>query len=86
MHCKPLWYIVGWRDFEKKCYTFYFVPNCCWTPIPKFNVSMLPLSLVAGPQKIWTVTLKSAKKCCMTFLKPATGGKVFFDLLKLQMK
>ena len=76
MQCKPLWYIVGWRDFEKKCYTFYFVPNCCWTPIPKFNVSMLPLSLVAGPQKIWTVTLKSAhKKICMTFLKPATGGR-----------
>ena len=54
-----LWILyIGWSDFEeeKKCYTFYVVPNCCWTPNPKFQVLMMPLSLVAGPQKIWTVT------------------------------
>ena len=31
IHC-----ILGWSDFErKKCYTFYVVPYCCWTPIKK---------------------------------------------------
>ena len=53
---------VGWSDFAKKCYTFYVVPNCWRTPIQKFNVFTLSLSLVAGPQKIWTVTLKWAYK------------------------
>ena len=37
------------------------MPNYCWTPIPKFHALMMPLSLVAWLQKIWTVTLKSAK-------------------------
>ena len=53
---------VEWFWREKKCYTFYVVPNCCWTPNPKCHVLMLPLSLVAGPQKMWTVTLKSEEK------------------------
>ena len=67
---------LGWSDFEKKCYTLYVVPNCCWTPIPKFHVLMLPISLVAKPLKIWTVTLKSTHKIFFqTFLKPATKGK-----------
>ena len=42
------------------------------TPIPKLHIFMLPLSLVAGPQKIWTVTLKWAttkKWKNLTFVK-----------------
>ena len=39
-------------------------------------------SLVAGPQKIWTVTLKSAIFFKLTFFNPATGGNVFFDFLR----
>ena len=44
----------------------------------------MTLFLVAGPQKIWTVTLKSAKQIFYkTFLKLATGGGgEFFDFLK----
>ena len=73
---------LGWSDFEeKKCYTLYVVPNCCWTPIPKFHVLMLPLSLVARPLKILAVTLKSTQ---IQFLKPATGGNVFFDFWKVK--
>ena len=65
----------------------YVVPNCCRTPITKFHVFMLPLSLVAGPQQIWTATLKSATtKLLKTFLKPATGGNVFFDLKNEEKK
>ena len=70
---------IGWRDFEKyvKSYTFYVVPNCCRTPIPKFHVFMLPLSLVTGPQKICTVTLKWATtKILFTFFKGFTGNKI----------
>ena len=52
---------VEWFWKIKSC-TFYVVPNCCRTPIPKCHVFMLPLSLVAGPLKILTVTLKCAKK------------------------
>ena len=51
----------------------YVVPNC--------------FSLVAGPQQIWTATLKSATtKLLKTFLKPATGGNVFFDLKNEEKK
>ena len=40
---------IWWSDFEeKKCYTLYGVPNCCWTPIPKFHALMLPLSVLQG--------------------------------------
>ena len=60
---------------KKKCYIFYVVPNCCWTPNPKFHVLIFPFSLVAGPQKIWTVTLNQPNK-------HATGGNIFFDFLK----
>ena len=57
----PIRYKLGWSDFEKKYYTFYVVPNCCRAPLPKFHVLMLPFhALVAGPQKILTVTLKWA--------------------------
>ena len=41
---------------------------------------MLPLYLVAGPQKIWTVTLKSAH--INNFFKPAIGGNAFLDFFK----
>ena len=38
---------IGWSDFErKKSYTFYVVPNCCRTPIPKFHVIMLHFHLM----------------------------------------
>ena len=53
---------VEWFWEEKNCYTLYVLRNCCWTPIPKLHVLMLPLSLVARPLKIWAVTLKSAKE------------------------
>ena len=43
-------------DFQNETHTV--VPNCCRTPIPKFHVFMLPLSLGAKPQKIRGVTLK----------------------------
>ena len=44
---------------------------------------MLPLSLVARPLKIWTVTLKSTNRFFLkTLLKPATGGNVFSDFFK----
>ena len=59
-------YTVGWSDL-KKCYTLCVVPNCCWSPIPKFHVFLMPLSLVARPLKNWTVTLKSTPNF---FLKP----------------
>ena len=49
-----------WSDFLKKNATHstvqYIVTNCCWIPIPKSHV----LSLVAGPQKMCSGTLKSA--------------------------
>ena len=47
-----------------KSYTFYDVPNCCRTPILKCLVLMLHFhfSLIAEPQKIWSVTLKCTKK------------------------
>ena len=52
-------YTVGWSDFEGKNATYILnvVPNCFWTPMPKFHVLMLPLSLVVRP-----VILKSTKK------------------------
>ena len=46
------------EGFWKKNFSFFVVPNCCRTPIPKFHVLMLPLSLIARPLKIWTVILK----------------------------
>ena len=53
---------------------------------PQFQNScllMLPLSLVAGPLTIWSVTLKSAQFFFYeTFLKPAIGGNIFLDFLK----
>ena len=59
---------VGWRDIEKKIFdTFQVVPNCSRTPIPKFHTLMLLIHL--------TFDIKA-------FLKPATGGDVFFDLFK----
>ena len=61
----------------------YVVPNCCWTPIPKFHVLMLPLSLVARPLKIWAVTLKwEEKNVFITFLKVAPATKYVFSCLK----
>ena len=52
------------------------MPNCCRTPIPKFHAFMLPLSLVAGPLKMWTVTLKWAhtknKICSLACLNAKT--------------
>ena len=42
--------------FQNKSHTV--VPNCCRTPVPKFHVFMLPLSLGGRPQKIRGVTLK----------------------------
>ena len=42
-----------WSDFEKLKPTHFTLGQ-----IQKFHVFMLPLSLVAGSQKIWTVTLK----------------------------
>ena len=56
---------VGWGDFEQnKCYTFYIVPTCCWTPRANSNISCLivAFSLRAGPQQILTVTKKLGEK------------------------
>ena len=44
---------------ENFVYTFHGVADCCRTPVPKFHVLML---LVAGPQKMLTVTVKSREK------------------------
>ena len=52
----------------------------CGIPIPKFHVFMLPLSLVAGPQKIWTVTLhkmSTPKNCILNFFS-FTWTKIFY--------
>ena len=75
---------IGWSDFErKKYYTFYVVPNCCWNPNPKCHVLMLPLSLVAGPQKIRTVTQKSVKKNLFKhFWSLRQGGTHYLIFLK----
>ena len=62
---------IGWSDLEIKCYTFYVVPNCCWTPIPKCHVFLMPLSF----QKIWTVTLKSAHKKLFKVFKACGRGE-----------
>ena len=80
-------YTIGLSEFEKKCHTFYVVPNSCRSPIPKFHASMLPLSVVAGlagPQKILTVTLKSAKKIFFKkhFLSLRQRGTYYFIYLK----
>ena len=58
------------------------MPNCWRTPIPKFQFFMLLLSLVAGPQKIWNVTLKWANKK-KNIVKGYTWNKIcFFCLFK----
>ena len=74
-----LYSAVGWSDFEKS----YVMPNCGRTPIPKLHVFMLPLSLVAGPQKMLNVTLKCAKQFFdLTFLKVNLKQNMFFSLFK----
>ena len=76
-----------------KSYTFYVVPNC---------FLKLPLSLVAGPLNIWTVTLKWETKlflfhifkgctwnkiCSLACLKPKTEEKPnFFWFSSVQIK
>ena len=52
---------VEWFKKIKSYMYFYVVPNCCRTPIQKCHVFVLPLSLVAGPLKILTFTLKWAQ-------------------------
>ena len=52
-HCKVLVLVQqGGVILKNKSYTFQVVPNCCRIPIIKFQFFILPLSLVAGPQKI----------------------------------
>ena len=53
-----------------KSYTFYVVPNFCWTPIPKFHVLMLPISLVGRP-------LKMRIFLSFTFFKGFTWNKIY---------
>ena len=63
---------VGWSDFEESLfYTFHGVPYWCRTPIPNFQILML---LVARPQNIFTVTLKSPSttQFFSTILNPGT--------------
>ena len=57
--CTYLYWKVEWF-WKIKINTIYVVPNCCRTPVPKWHVLKLPLSLVAEPFKIWNVTLKWA--------------------------
>ena len=62
-HLPPTYMYIRVEWFWKiKIYTFYVVPKCCRTPNKKLYVFMLPLSLVAGPLNILTVTLKWAKQ------------------------
>ena len=42
---------------QKNVDTFYVVPNCFRNPVLKFHILMLLFLLVAGHQKILTVTL-----------------------------
>ena len=59
--CITLYIRVEW--FWKKIATHSILcQKVVGPPILKFHVSMLPLSLVEGPQKMLTVTLISAKK------------------------
>ena len=46
MHIRVQWFL---KTILATCHV---VPNCCRTPIPKFHVFMLPLSLGGRPQKI----------------------------------
>ena len=54
-------YTVGWSDFLKNKNDPHSMLCQIVVGPPKFRVSMLLLSLVAGPQKIWIVTLKSGQ-------------------------
>ena len=56
---------VGWSDFlRKNLGTCHVVLVCCGTPNPKFHFDLLLFHLMqglTGPQKILSLTLKSAK-------------------------
>ena len=69
---------VGWSDFEEKNATHSML--CQIVVGPQFQKFMSQCCLFPWPQKIWTVTLKSAIK--KMFFKPATGGNGFFDFFK----
>ena len=56
---------VEWL-WRQKCYTFYVVPNCWRTPIPKVHVLMLPFHLSQGLRKCW---LKKKKLRSLWFFK-----------------
>ena len=59
---------VEWL-WRQKCYTFYVVPNCWRTPIPKVHVLMLPFHLSQGLRKCW---LKKKNQGPCDFLKLKT--------------
>ena len=67
--------------------TFHVVTNCCSTQIPKLDILMLLISLSHGLRNFGLLPSNHQKNVLLkTFLKPATGGNVFFVFLKLKMK
>ena len=80
------WWPVGWF-WRRKNATLSMLCQIvvCGIPIPKFHVFMLPLSLVAGPQKIWTVTLhkmSTPENCILNFLRFYLNQNILFSLFK----
>ena len=52
---------------RKKCYTFYVVPNGCWSSISKFHVYMLPLTWVAVKIFVYVISWKFTKILILCF-------------------
>ena len=62
---------------KKKIYTFFVVPKCYRTPIPKCHALMLPFYLSQGLSKCWlSVTLKWAKHFFKINIKNCTWNKI----------
>ena len=75
------------RFWKKKFVHFPCCAKLLQDPKSKITQINVAYQLVAWPQKSLTVTLKTTANFCLKYvLKPATGGIVFLDFLKLKIK
>ena len=67
---------VGVIQKKKKSYTFFFVPNCCRTPIPKCHALMLNFHLSQGLRKFGLLPSNEQQKNLFIKFKGCTSNKI----------
>ena len=69
---------------RRKLDTWHVVPNCYWTPIPKFHIEMFLFKLVQDPRKWWLLFFYVFGACARE--KVLEKKKKIFILRSLCMK